>query len=551
MLIDLVRWVLKFLPHILLGAPIIYWAYRELRDERGWRWAMWPVLIVGFLASAIFLATGFAQTTRYVWSAARLAPAMAWLKGYSLYYPIGEGPILVQMYGPVSALAYTPAALAATPTWQMLIAACINIIFYFAPGIWFLGAARQGAGIRFLIAGIALFILLSSRVLALNVTATHVTIDAPAIGLAACAFAVMAQTKAQLPWRTGLICGALVALAAWTKWTVAPSVLAMCVYALLVLPLRSAMKFIAAMAIVGAIISVLFILWLGPEVLVQTIAVAGRQPWQIRSTTPQVAYFRKVQEILLRDSFPVGLVLLAAISWRIRPREITAQGLRAWAMNNPWLLPLFGAVFVLPTSALAYVKVGGIFNNASSTTYFAILAAACALVGVCTPIEATRSAGEKETGSLFIASKFRLGRILLCALLVANCVIDQRDLERIRREVPLLKDMWDNDHERVFQYARLHPGEVYFPSYPLSVLSAEGKLYHFAAGIDDLEWGGFPVSNEHFRSWLPPNLRAVVIRENSFGSQQFIDARFPEFVVSVRIPSMPGWIAFTRDGALP
>ena len=39
-------------------------------------------------------------------SAPRLAPILSWVNGAKLYYPPGQGPVLVRLYGPVSSLLY-------------------------------------------------------------------------------------------------------------------------------------------------------------------------------------------------------------------------------------------------------------------------------------------------------------------------------------------------------------------------------------------------------------------------------------------------------------
>lgn len=44
---------------------------------------------------------------------------------------------------------------------------------------------------------------------------------------------------------------------------------------------------------------------------------------------------------------------------------------------------MLGALLILPTAALAYVKVGGSWNNAAASSYLATLAAAIALGQAC------------------------------------------------------------------------------------------------------------------------------------------------------------------------
>lgn len=538
-LIDLFRWFLKFLPLFALGLPLAYWAYRELDSERRWRMALRVLLMAAIPCALLFLANGYPDSTRYIWSAGRLVPTVAWMKGYKLYSFLNEGPVFVQMYGPVSAILYLPAALAQSPTAQMLIAVVINSLVYFVPGILFLLAHRNRQARIFCTAAIVLFILVSSRVFVLNITATLVTIDAPAIGMATLAFAALAKTQATRPIRDGLMCGSLIALAAWTKWTIAPAVGAMMIYSLLLLPIRRAMVFIGSMALAGLVISGLFILWFTPAVLLQTIVVPSRQPWQWPLLTRPRAYLRAI-EWIGHDSMPVGWILLGVILLQIRRPRLDWPHIRAWTAENPWLMPCMAAVLVLPTSALAYVKIGGIFNNSAMCVYFALLAAASALLSGC---------GRSVTHGDSIPMRARFARIAMAILLAANCVVDSEDMKDVRRTLPGLLSLHDNDHELLYRYALKYPGEVYIPDFPLSTLDAEGVLYHFGAGLDSLSWAGFAVSDENLIAGMPPNLKAIVFSKGA--PQPNMLPRMREFNQRVDIPELPGWAAMTRDGKLP
>ncbi len=537
MLIDAIRFLLDHLPLLLLVSPLIFWAYRELHTPRQWRIAMIAVSALALIVSGVFLASFYPNATRYVWSAGRLAPAAAWVRGYRLYYPVGVGPVLVQMYGPVSAMVYVPAAMAHDPTVAIMIGAAINTLCYFLPAAWFLRRCGRGQSGAIILAAFAAFALISSRQFVLQMTATLVTIDAPAIGLATCAMAVMVAAPREKLGRAGAISGVFAALSAWTKLTTAPVVIALCVYALLIARPRDAVRFILCMAAAGIAVSGIFLLWFGTEMIFHNLIVPSRQPWEYGFLGRWRAY-QRVLWLMWQYSLPASVIMIAAILLRPQWPGIFGDAGREWAAHNPWLLPLIAMIAIFPTSSLAYVKVGGIWNNAAACTYMALLTAVSSLLAASAPL---------SQGSLTRMN--RIARVALASMLVLGCWIDAREWGRLTQRNSLWSSLPDNDHETAYRYAIKHPGQVYFPSYPLSTLLAEDKAYHFAAGIDDLDRAGFPLTDEHLRRELPQDLRAILIRAGA-PRPPMLD-RLPEFDQAGEVPDMPGWIVLTRQGNLP
>lgn len=77
------------------------------------------------------------------------------------------------------------------------------------------------------------------------------------------------------------------------------------------------------------------------------------------------------------------------------------------------------------------------------------------------------------------------------------------------------------------------------------MLLAEGKLYHFDAGIESAEWGGIPVNNERLWKGLPPNLQKILFRAGE-RSPTFIE-RFPGFKLAPVEHGMEGWMLYQRE----
>src|SRR6185436_7053358 len=97
-IIDIVCYVLHFLPIILLVLPVQAWAYVELRNEQQWRKVMIGVVAVAALATSSLWLARVPVAVWHDWTPIRLVPAFAWRNGYQLYYPADQGPVFVQIY---------------------------------------------------------------------------------------------------------------------------------------------------------------------------------------------------------------------------------------------------------------------------------------------------------------------------------------------------------------------------------------------------------------------------------------------------------------------
>lgn len=536
MLIDLWIFLLQYLPAIVLGLPVMIWLYRQHRTEPQWRIVMAIVIGATALLALFLIASHLPIATRYVWSGGRLAPAVAWMCGYELYYPAGEGPVLVQMYGPVSAMVYAFTALASGPTAAILMGAFVNLLLFVLPAIWFLVRSQPGQSRLIVAAGIVLFLVISSRNYVLARTAGLVTIDAPAAGLAACAFAMLAGGVPGNIRRSAILCGVFAAASMWTKLTFAPVCVALAVYALLILEGRQAIRFVLWMGTTIGSITGLFLLWFGRELIFQNVIVPASQPWTRENWDRETAYLRGMYE-MWDYVWPVEwLLLIGIILVCVNGRGAAVW--REWARRNAWLAPAIAAVLVFPTATLAYVKIGGIWNNAAAPAYFGLLAAAGALMSVC-----------GDTGKESLAPIARLSRATIVMVLLAAWWIVPSEWSEAGTRMRLWADLWNNDHQQAYDYARSHPGEAYFPGFPLATLMAEGRVDHFQSGIESMVWAGYPPTEQHYKAFLPPKLNAVVFFP--VGPPPYVWPHLEAFNVKTEVEGLRNWWMLTRDGNVP
>ncbi|WP_428940916.1 hypothetical protein [Fontivita pretiosa] len=566
-----VYYLLEYLPIALLGAPVLLWIFLNIRKESHWRAGMLMLSWAALALSAARVVALLPYAPRDAWSCSRMTPGVAWAMGDRLYHPPGQGPLLVRMYGPVSAMVYAPTALLATPTVGVLAGAGINLALFAIPMVWFLRCSGMAAtGERpdasFILVGAALFALFATHVTKLLYTAAAVTVDAPAIGLAACACAMLVRSAGSAaPLRSGLLVGALAAASLWSKQTLAPIVVALPVYVLLVGGWRWGWRCILGMVLAAGAISYALLLAFGVEaMLFHTLIVPVRHPWQWPWLDKPHALLRAMR-MIRADAMPalvllivgLGLRLLCAAAVRLgearRPESTRhvrlSDRIAAWARANPWLVPALLAICVLPTTGLAYAKVLGRGNNAAATSYFLLLAA-CSAIITALQVCFRGSDASRDTGPAISASAAgdsavvrpwaRVLAMSVCLAFVLGIAARPREWLALPRQFALWGELSSSHLQIAYQYARQHPGEVYIPQYPLATLFSEGRAYHYEPAIQDLHLAGLTLSPRQLDEGLPPRLRQILVRDE-------IPAHLPvqlrqRFTRVDRPADMPGWL---------
>jgi hypothetical protein len=462
--------------------------------------------------------------------------------------------MLEQLYGPVSAIIYTPSALASHPSSAAIIGAFINLTSFLLPTTWFLWVVGRRSGLATSLAAVVALVLIACRQFVLSEGATRVTIDMPATGFAICALTILAMPFSRRvspvaalgasedpppvaaasplpnPWMTGALCGAFGALALWCKYTLGPVLIAMPLFVVVCAGWHAALRFTTAMLLVVSAISATLILWLGPEMLFQTLVIPSRQPIQWPGMDRTTAYLRAARWMWI-DARPIGtlaiggmlLGIVASLPWRRQVRD--------WLAEQLWLLPLLCALLVMPTTIVARAKLGAAFNHVVPGATLFLLAGTAAVLMAARDL---RAAG-------------RLARIALVIMIGMHGWLGSAVREGVLTQLGLWQKLNQTEHEAAYQLAKKYPGELYFPLHPVSSLLAEGKAYHFAVWMDDFAWAGYPIDDMHLRSGLPQNMRAILYRENTL-PPSVLD-RLPEYQHRSTSAVFPGWIIVSREPA--
>ncbi len=501
------------------------------------------------------------------WNAARLAPTFALIHGYQLYYGPDAGPFLNMIYGSITALAYLPATLAISPTGAVMIGSFISAAFFFIPIVLLfvyenlhesqkvLSLNRSQKLLLKIYAFYAFigFVLFSYECLPLNYSAFNIHADAIALGLgaAACGFLYCRERKdSLLPL---LLSAIMVVLSIWAKQVALPLLIALPTYVLLADGLRCFKRYLLCLFISGLIISALLLTIFNPQyTFFNMFTIPGHHPWRVPGDFSEdlevIALVASGREVpggrilhllvagkqLIYYYWVLVFIILCGSLYQFLFLPSTSNKITGWLSYNRWSMFLIVSLFMLPTSLLGRVKVGGSVNAFSFTLYF--LAAAVTLLvfrlildSVCINTGSSKS---------FTPLKF-LTVVLVIAFFLKN--IPNNALRELN---PRLQKLPSNPQQVAYNYAKHHPGEAYFPWNPLSSLMAEDKLYHFAYALIDRWLAGYPVSNENFRSYIPSNIKIIAFSGPNNG---YVMQFLPEFSQKVEVNELPGWTVYMRE----
>jgi hypothetical protein len=439
------------------------------------------------------------------WIAVRLLPSAVLLEGHALYTEAASGPLTGWIYPPLFPLAMTATMWIEDLTLAIYASALVNAAFLLVP----LGVLFRRAGARGL-AGWTLFLIgwaaSASAFPARNILA-GVHADALAVGLGLSSLSCLVRGDGEPPGRRRVVLAALFGvLSVFTKQVEVPLLAAELLFLILVHGRRSALEYLLASSAAALALVALFAAVFGTQaLLLNTLVLPMRHPFL--TLGPLVLQ-------MVREFLPwIAAYVVAAWLARAAPR--------------PWLasdhaLVFLAALFLLPTSILARAKLGGGVNSYHAQPYLIAAVALALSVRLRALPERTRW-------------------LALAALSVAGFAA--LPLGRARHAYRNVGEIGENPQHRAAEFARAHPGEAWFPYYPLASLRGEGALYHFLSGINDRERAGYRVDDASFRAGLPASLRYVAFDPRS---SHDVLVRLPEFSRRVELPELPGWVVFER-----
>ena len=470
----------------------------------------------------------------WYWNDIRLSRTFALVMGHDLYAETHGGAVSGHIYGPVAFMAYLPTVLARTPDWAIAFGIVLCILMMLGPVVLILRwqtpddpwVRRMSRWLLLLV----FFYFLHSGAMAYAVWNIHV--DAPALLLACltCWLAALAAQGRDIRW-TALIGAALCAsLLPWTKQTVAPVLFAPALYFVAIRNRRALFSYAGLVAALSLILAVGFASWLGAADLLHTMFVApARTGFGLEDET--VASLLEDGSVLLALALVVGAVLATKASrteWEGMRREIASPS------QNPGLVFAAAALIIVPTSMLGLFKIGGSINNLAGVDYLFTIGLAVTLL------------------RLFALPPLRPDRgaqiTVLTCLVVLVSFLSARGIPDAARLAVRARAFWiSNPSREAFEFARRHPGTIYFPSHPLATLLAEGRLYHADWGLAQSERMGFPIDDSQFRRYLPQDLRYIAFYRKWGQAPQFtLDRLGGEWQIRP-VEALPDWTVYARE----
>ncbi len=523
----------SFIAVLVLGI----WLYQRL-----FTWETLDRLLASFLPLVILICSElmirqWLEQPHWPTNASRLAPTLALTQGHPLYHSLDSGPILSTVYGPLTALVYLPATWASSPTNAILIASFIALICFFAPVFWLLFREnwhnpQNRLFAIYIFIGFCFFSLNSP---ALIYSAFRIHADAPALGFSAmaCAMLYYRPQKDNLP---ALLLSAIFAIfAIWTKQVTLPIIFALPTYILLADGYRTFKRYVFCLIISGIVISGILLVIFNPQLVwLNIVKIPGSQPWT--SSNKVTALLGGTRKLMQQSLLPI-IIILFYISYQFLFSRQNSQviNLKNWLKQNHWTVLGMVGIFMIPTSVIGSVKVGGDVNALSFTLYF--LAVAASLILQKLALE----------GLTFSTELFNKAAKLLVIIIVLAVVFV---------EVPppfptiygQLQRLNANSTQVSYEYAKKHPGIAYFPVQPLATLMAEGKLYHSIHGLFDRRKAGLPPDNQHFRQVLPAKLQFVALPASSFSKdKKYISEFLPEFSQKTKLKELSGFTVYIKN----
>jgi hypothetical protein len=446
----------------------------------------------------------------------RLMPSFALSRGINYYvlFPPG-GPLYSTLYGPLVAIVYLPATLFPTPNAAVIAGAAITALLCFAAAAYLHRppptAARGPVDIAaFLAAGFLICYLEPLKYSCFNIHA-----DGPGLAASAIACGALYNVSRRTALPISAICAVLALLC---KQMFLPVPLVLLAYLAITAGRTAAARYLVWLAGTGILLGVAALLAWGPAHLYHSLIwMPGHHPW---GSNPLVSSIQALRAFI-RQSLPVLVPLLAAAVYIVAGAD---GNLAPRALATSRCIPILAVgVALLPFSIAGRAKIGGDINSFS----FALFFLTCGLTVMLADLART-------------ASTRRLAVAVLIALILPIAISEAPlllDLPSRLRQLP------QSGQTVAYDYLRRHPGEAYFPWFPISHFYAEHQFRHYGFGIGDRLLAGESISEADFRAYVPPQPRIIAFASDG-GRDAFgydLMKYLPGYRCEVTDPELPGW----------
>lgn len=425
-------------------------------------WVLRGLLLAGAALTLLWLWSCWCSFPSNPWNDIRSAPAIALLRGFSIYQPAGGGPASTWAYGPLPVLLLAPAGLAPDAAGAIETAGAIHIavragILLFVCLTWPVPSG-DGPTTRLVRGASALICILWVR----NGTSGYTIINSDAYGVSVGLLSLLALTRGHR-WLAAF--GAAAAVAC--KQTMIGVGAAQVIWLFLSDSPRAALGQIGRGALAGLVVAAGAIALFGAPGL-----------WHILFEMPRrYAYAPSaLQRLLTHPGYLAIHVIL--------PLALMAAARRAFfARTSPLLLPAIAFLCALPMSLAGLLSIGG---NVNSLHSFWLWLPPVLLIGSATLLPRLGWSGQFAYAAI--------------PALVA-CVWLQLSPVRLRPNIA--------HYAQAEELARRMPEQVWFPMNPVITLYSDGRLYHDFDGLRAWDTTGFRPDDRLYFAHLPARFRGM------------------------------------------
>ena len=314
------------------------------------------------------------------WNGVRLSRTFAIYKGGNLYPGQNAmGAIIGTDHTPMSHFLYWPATFAPTPAMAIWIGATISFALVIVPLIWLFCIDEPGKLLYSFYAMLAcLFILLRGGHYSGMLTVLFVVhTDAAAICFSTLAGGLLFRSRSNSGWRTLLLSSLFAVLSVTSKQTMAPVLLANCLFLLIADGVGSLRRYMACLAMSGAVVGSLLVLrfWPLKDFYFNVVTMATHRP----PVTPWIESMLIALIDIAMEIFPAIFCLFLFFIYYYFYERDYAGNWRELLSNHRWLIFPLSGLLLVPVCIKAFMTLGGTTNHIGLFCYFFVLGATLGL----------------------------------------------------------------------------------------------------------------------------------------------------------------------------
>ncbi|MBE9125814.1 MULTISPECIES: hypothetical protein [unclassified Coleofasciculus] len=238
---------------------------------------------------------------------------------------------------------------------------------------------------------------------------------------------------------------------------------------------------------------------------------------------------------LIQFCLPFIFIIVLCIGLKlVSCKTKNSMSIGEWFCSNRWSILILVTMYMIPISLLSRVKFGGATNSQASTVYF-LVCTVTALIN-----DSVFKFSYNRLDFFHILKGLKISVLSIAVLLATTVYLHAPN--KIYRE---LNRYSKNPVELAYRYTLKHPHQIYFPQIPLSILMADGRLYHSFNGLWDREKAGLKLSNDHFQAYIPSKLQVVAFYHPK--DIEVVMGYLPNFSKQTTVDTLPKWVIFTKE----